>query len=73
MKALSIFWSVGSCLLFDQVYALSNNGSSIRDSRLMVSLKISASFCLKLHLFLSDEYLIKLKSPRIIQGVGVFG
>lgn len=73
MKALSIFWSVGFCLLLDQVNALSNSGSSIREREFMVSLKLSASFCLKLLLFLSVENLMRLKSPRTIQGVGVVG
>jgi hypothetical protein len=36
---------------------------------LIVSLKRSASCCLKVLMFLSEEYRIRLKSPSIIQAV----
>jgi len=51
-----------------QVYDLSRRGISMRPSKLMVSLKRLASVELKEEEFLSVGFLVKLKSPMIIQG-----
>lgn len=73
MKTLSSFSKVGLSRLLDKVYCLSSSGISMSVRVSTVWLNMSASFCLKLQVFLSSEQRMRLKSPKPIQGVGPDG